>query len=243
MQNSISVQPLPTLLAELLGTFLLVFVDAGGAAISALSGVEVSHEARAIATGLTVAAIIYTFGPRSGAHINPAITLAFAARGSFAWRWVPAYWLMQLIGASLAALLLATLFGQDAVRDAVTEPNLDTMPAFIMEVALTFMLASVVLGTAIRVKKIGPHLALASGITVMACVMFARPVSEASMNPARSFGPAIVAGDLDALWIYVFAPAIGALLAVAIARLVHGPLEPDEVEAAVGEKNLPSAQR
>lgn len=242
MQNSIAIQPFPTLLAELLGTFLLVFVDAGGAAISALAGVEVSHEARAIATGLTVAAIIYTFGPRSGAHINPAITLAFAARGSFPWRMVPAYWLMQLIGASLAALLLALLFGQSAIGDAVTEPNLDVTPAFTMEIALTFLLATVVLGTAIRVKKIGPHLALASGITVMACVMFARPVSEASMNPARSFGPAMVAGELDALWIYVLAPALGALLAVAVARLVHGPRESDEVEAAVGEKNLASAQ-
>lgn len=234
-----SFQPFPTLLAEVLGTFLLVFVDAGGAAIAALAGAEVSHEARAIATGLTVAAIIYTFGPRSGTHINPAITLAFAARGSFPWRMVPPYWLAQLTGASLAALMLALLFGQSAVGDAVTEPNLDVTPAFIMEVALTFMLASVVLGTAIRVKKIGPHLALASGITVMACVMFARPVSDASMNPARSFGPAIVAGELDALWIYLLAPAIGALLAVAIARLVHGPRGTDEIEAAVGEKNLP----
>lgn len=228
------------LAAETIGTALLVFVDAGGAAIAASAGSEVSHEARAIATGLTVAAIIYTFGARSGAHINPAITLAFAARGSFPWRSVPAYWVAQFAGAALAAALIGMVFGQASVADGVTQPNLAVSAAFVMEVALTFMLATVVLGTAIRIKKLGAHLALASGAIVMACVMFARPVSDASMNPARSFGPALVALDFDSLWIYLLAPALGALLATLVARLVHGPLQSDEIEAAVGEKNLPA---
>lgn len=236
--NHLSISYLPTLSAELLGTFLLVFVDAGGAAIASLPGHNVSHEARAIATGLAVAAIIYTFGARSGAHINPAITLAFALRGAFPWRAIAPYWLAQSAGATLAALLLGSVFGQAAVSAAVTEPNLDIAPAFVMEVVLTFILASVVLGTAIRVKKLGPHLAIASGATVLACVMFARPVSDASMNPARSFGPAAVAADFESLWIYLLAPAIGAAIAALIAYFVHGPTTPEESEATVGEKNL-----
>lgn len=130
------------------------------------------------------------------------------------------------------------IFGQSSVGAGVTEPNLEISAAFVMEVTLTFFLATIVLGTAIRAKKLGPHLALASGATVMACVMFARPVSEASMNPARSFGPALVALDFHALWIYILAPALGALLAVLVARAVHGPCEPEEIEAVVGETNL-----
>lgn len=238
LNNNITIPNWPALAAEVIGTALLVFVDAGGAVIAAVGGVEVSHEVRAIATGLTVAALIYTFGARSGAHINPAITLAFAARGAFPWRAVPAYWAAQLFGATLAAGLIGMIFGQSSVGEGVTEPNLEVSAAFVMEIALTFFLATVILGTAIQAKKLGPHLALASGATVMACVMFARPVSEASMNPARSFGPALVALDFQALWIYILAPAFGALLAVLVARVVHGPTQSEEIEAAVGEKNL-----
>jgi aquaporin Z len=224
-----------SLVAELFGTFFLTTVAAGGEVIAGLSGGEVSHAARAVAPGLVVLALIYAVSDVSGAHFNPAVTLAFALRGDFAWWRVPGYWLAQGLGAVLAAVFLRALFGVVEHLGA-TRPHVGTGAALVMEAALTCLLVTVILGTAARNSKIGPNAALAVGSTIALCGLFAAPVSGASMNPARSLGPAIVAGELQHQWIYAVGPALGSLLAVALAWVFHTEGDPEETEAASGEK-------
>lgn len=222
--------------AELLGTAALTLVAAGGEVIAVRSGGQVDAMARAAAPGLMVMAVIYAFGQVSGAHINPAVTLAFALRRDFPWRRVPAYWISQGIGAALAALFLRSLFGTIA-HIGVTRAREGVGTAFAMETVLTLILVSIILGTATRAKVVGPNAAIAVGGTVALCGLFAAPVSGASMNPARSLGPALVAGYWSHQWIYLAGPAIGAILAAGIATLIHGPSQPAEEEAAEGDAN------
>lgn len=225
------------LLAEFIGTFVLVFVDAGGAVVADLAGEdEVTAEARALAAGLTVMAMIFSFGHLSGAHINPAVTLAFYIRGVFPLRHVAAYWLAQIGGAVLAALTLRALFGS-SVGASVNRPELGVTPAFGMEVALTTILILVILSTAQRLKVTGPNAAIPVGGTVALCSIIGRPVSSAAMNPARAIGPAIVAWQFEHLWIYIAAPALGALIAALIVYAVHGHKNAAEREAAQGGKD------
>jgi glycerol uptake facilitator-like aquaporin len=171
--------------AELVGTFALTLVAAGGEVIAGLGG-AVDATVRAVAPGLTVLAMIYALGQVSGAHINPAVTLAFAVRGVFPWRHVPAYWVVQLGGAALAAGLLRALFGAAALAAGATVPKLTPAAALPMEIVLTFLLVSVILGTATRERLIGPNAAIAVGSTVALYGLFAAPLSGASMNPARA---------------------------------------------------------
>ncbi len=229
---------LRALLAELLGTFALTFVAAGGIVIAAISQNEVSYAARVAAPGLLVMAMIYTLGDISGAHINPVVTLAFALRRAFPWTLVPAYWLVQFFGAILAAGLLRLLFGQ--VKDlGATLPHYGAIPAFVMELVLTWLLVLVIVGTATKSKLVGPNAGIAVGGTIILCGLFADPVSGASMNPARSLGPMIVSGKLDVAWVYVLAPALGSLLAVISTRLLHGESTAHEVDAATGDAASP----
>jgi len=233
--------PRPTfairLVTEALGAFALTFVACGADTAAKLAPGEVTPFARALAPGLLILALIYAIGDRSGAHFNPAVTLAFTVRRLFPPAWLLPYWFAQLGGAIAAALLLRGLFG-DVASAAVTAPKLvGPEVAVALEVVLTSILVTVILGTADRSDLIGPNAAIAVGATIALCGLVALPLEGASMNPARSAGPAIVTGELSDLWIYVVGPALGALLAVLVARVVHGPAPTGEQkprEAAMG---------
>jgi MIP family channel proteins len=220
--------------AEAIGTFALTFVAAGGDVTANLTGGDVTPLARALAPGLLVMAFIYAIGDRSGAHFNPAVTLAFALRRVFPAAWVAAYWLAQLAGATLAAGLLRFLFG-DVADAGVSAPNIAPETALALEIVLTAILVTVILGTADRYQLIGPSAGIAVGATIALCGLIALPIEGASMNPARSFGPALIHGDFEYLWIYVIGPIVGAAIAVVIARFLHGPVPPEEAaKAAMG---------
>lgn len=229
------------LAAELIGTFALTLVAAGGEVVAVVSGGAVSHAARAVAPGLLVMAMIYSVGAVSGAHFNPAITLGFATRGVFPWRRVPGYWLAQLVGALLAAGLLRALFGLVANVGATT-PRHGRGTGLVMEAVLTWLLVTVILGTGSNRGLVGADAAIAVGATIALCGLFAGPISDASMNPARSLGPAIVAGVPDDVWIYVVGPLAGALAAVATARLVLGRPNPEEERVAAGLEQEPGGR-
>jgi aquaporin Z len=222
------------LLAEVLGTFALTVVSGGGIIISAISHGEVSPVAHYVAAGLLITAMIYALGSTSGAHFNPAITLAFALRRDFPWRRVPGYWIAQLLGAVGAALLLRLLFGTVEHLGA-TLPHQGAVIACSMEALLTFFLVTVVLGVAAKGELVGNNVAIAVGSTIVLCGLFAGPISGASMNPARSLGPFLVSGQLGDAWIYVVGPLVGTLLAVGMAWLLRGGTTPQAQKAAQGE--------
>jgi MIP family channel proteins len=222
------------LFTEAVGTFLLVAVDCGGAMIASMSHGEVTSVARSLATGMVVMAMIATMGDVSGAHFNPAVTCAFAIRRAFPWSKVPPYVLAQLAGAFAAAGFLRAVFG-DVARLGTTLPGFGAGRAFAMEVLLTTALVLVSLGTATRHRVLGPNAAIAVGGTIATCSLFSRPISGASMNPARSLAPAAVSGTTQDLWIYLVAPLVGACVGCAIMHVVHHRRHREEREAAGGE--------
>jgi MIP family channel proteins len=220
--------------AELIGAFALTFVAAGADVIARVSGNEVTTDARAIAPGLLVGAFIYAMGDVSGAHFNPAVTAAFTLRGVFSiWR-VPLYWAAQMLGAVGAALLLRQIYGDVAALGA-THAHHGASAALVMEIVLSWLLITVILGTATRHRLVGPNAAIAVGATIALCGLFALPISGASMNPARSLGPMIVSADLHDAWIYLVGPFAGAALAVALTWALRGPQKPGEGDAASGD--------
>jgi aquaporin Z len=223
------------LFAELLGTCALTFVAAGGGVIAAVSAAGPSLTAQVVAPALVVLAMIYSLGPISGAHFNPAVTLAFAIRGNFPWARVPGYCLAQLLGAVLAALLLRALFGL-AGGLGTTLPHHGSFTSLVMETILAFILVTVILATAANYKVVGHNAALAVAATIALDGLFAAPISGASMNPARSLGPALVSGKLGDVWIYILGPLLGALAAVGVARFLRGPGSPYAREAATGDE-------
>jgi aquaporin Z len=178
-------------------------------------------------------AFIYAMGDVSGAHFNPAVTFAFALRGAFPWSRLPGYCLAQLAGALAAAGLLRILFG-DVAHLGATTPKHGEFQSLVMEILLTWLLVTVILGTATRYQLIGPSAALAVGATIALCGLFAGPVSGASMNPARSLGPAIVSGEMASAWISVAGPSVGASAAVLVAWILKGNKRPQEDKAAEG---------
>lgn len=180
-----------TLLAELLGTFALTFVAAGRTVISEASHYQVEYVARVVSPGLLVMAMIYTLGDVSSAHINPAVTLAFALRRDFSCLRVPAYWIAQSVGAVLVAFVLHVLFGSAGDHGA-TLPHYGIVTSFVMEIILTTLLIIVIIGTATEHKIVGPNVGIEVGATISLCGLFADPISGASMNPARSLGPAVI---------------------------------------------------
>ena len=223
------------LVAEALGAFALTSVDAGGAMIEQIVPFATTASARSGAAGLAVTCFAYATAEVSGAHFNPAVTFAFAARRVFPWRRVPFYMLAQLFGATLAALLLRALLG-DVARVGATVPGAGgALIAGVAEVLLTFFLVTVILGTAHRHKMIGPHAALAAGGTVALCGLAFRPLSGASMNPARSFGSALVGGALDSYVVYLVGPLIGSAVAVLVMGVLHPTPRGWEAEAARGD--------
>jgi aquaporin Z len=209
------------LFSELLGTFMLVLVAAGGAILHSKG--QISLAAAVTAPGLMVMAIILFMGAVSGAHLNPVVSLAFALRGDFPWRRLTGYVIIQLVGAALAGLFLAAVFGNVAHLGAtVPGPGYHDWQALLIEAALTVGLVSVILGTASAAQNVGQIAALGVGGYIALAGLWAAPVSGASMNPARSFGPALVSGDLSGYWVYVAGPVAGALIAVGFAFILRG---------------------
>lgn len=229
-----SIQELRRLLAECIGTFMLVLVEAGGVVVAALFHQDVNSAAHYVSCGLIVMTIIYALGSTSGAHINPAITFAFALRKDFPWKRVPGYWLAQLLGAIVAALVIRLLFGNVQHLGAPL-PHLDTTIVFLVEALLTFLLVTVVLGVATKGELVGNNVAISTGGTIALCGLFAGRVSGASMNPVRAFGPYLISGQPGEAWLYILAPFAGALVAAGAAWLLRGGTTPKAVEAAKGK--------
>jgi aquaporin Z len=221
---------------EFLGTALLVVVAAGAGVINAYAGGNpISRTAAVVAPGALVMALIYAWGPLSGLHINPAVTLAFAARRVFPARWVIPYVVVQLAGAGLAALFLQLMFGNVSAGGNYPIGSAGgAWRSFVMEIVLTTILVTVILNTATGYRSIGHNAALAVGSTVALLGLFASPISGASMNPARSLGPDIVANNFNGWWVYVLGPIIGAAIAVMLIGLVRGLPGKEEREAAEG---------
>jgi aquaporin Z len=213
------------LFAELLGTFMLVFVAVGGGVVNAKFGGEaIPQFIQAAAPGLTVMSIILFMGAVSGAHLNPGVSLAFALRGDFPWRRVPLYLVAQFVGAILATLVLVALLGkQGSAGLTLPGPHVSTTTALLWEVILTTGLVSVILGTSSGAQNVGWGAAIGVGSYIALAGMFGAAVSGASMNTARSLGPAIALGDYTAWWAYLIGPLVGALIAVGFAHLLRGP--------------------
>jgi aquaporin Z len=221
---------------EYVGTFILVTVAAGSGVINNYAGGgPISRTAAVIAPGAVVMAMIYALGPLSGLHINPAVTLAFAARGVFKIAWVFPYLLVQLAGAVSAALFLQVMYGHvsSGGNYPIAKPGGDWR-SLVMEVVLTAILVTVILNTATGYRSIGHNAALAVGSTVALLGLFASPISGASMNPARTLGPDIVSLDFNGWWIYIIGPIVGAAIAVMLIGLVRGLPDKEEREAAEG---------
>lgn len=230
------VEELQRLLAEFVGTFALVLVEAGGVVVAGLFHQDVNSAAHYASCGLIVMALIYALGSTSGAHINPAITFAFALRKDFPWRSLPAYWLAQVLGAIAGAALVRVLFGETEHLGAPL-PHLSIPLTFAVEALLTFLLVTVVLGIAPKGELVGNNVAISVGGTVALCGLFAGRVSGASMNPARAFGPYLVSGQFGEVWLYILAPFAGALLAVGLAWLLRGETTPAARDAARGGRS------
>jgi len=209
--------------SEVLGTFFLVLVAAGGGMMGhAFPGV-ISHSAAVVAPGLMVLAIILFMGKISGAHLNPAVSIAFALRRDFPWQRVPAYIVAQLAGAALAALFLRAVINVSATYGSnYPAHGYSAMAAFWMELILTMGLVSVILGTASGAQNVGIIGALGVGSYIALAGLWGSPISGASMNPARTFGPDLVSRTFTDYWVYVAGPLAGAVLAVGIAFVLRG---------------------
>jgi aquaporin NIP len=207
--------------AELLGTYILVFVGAGAIVIDSVTGGGVTHLGIGLTFGLVVMAIIYAIGDISGAHINPAVTIAFAVAKRFPINEIVPYISFQILGAVLASTTLYFMFPGAETMGQTLPLNDNWVQSFILELILTFILMFVVLNVSTGAKEKGITAALAIGGVVAFEATFAGPICGASMNPARSIGPAIFSGDLTHLWLYVVATILGAILAVYACRLMH----------------------
>jgi len=207
------------LAAELFATFTLVFAGTGAIIIDE-SGGNVSHVGVALTFGLVVLAMIYAVGDVSGAHLNPAVTLGFFAARRLPGRWVVPYLLSQCVGALIASGLLRLLFPAHPTLGA-THPTGPVVQSFVLEVVLTWVLMFVILSVSVGPKEKGVLAGIAVGAVIAFEALFAGPISGASMNPARSLAPALVAGRLDTLWVYLTAPLLGAGLAVLACRCVQ----------------------
>jgi aquaporin Z len=208
--------------AEMWGTFLLVLVACGASVVGKLSS-EVTLAMQVAAPGIMVMTIIYFMGTVSGAHLNPAVTIAFALRSHFPWKKVPVYIVAQLLGATLAALFVRSMFGETGDVGATT-PKLTLTPlqAFVIEIILTTGLINTILGTASGARNIGHNAGIAIGGYIALAGFWAGPLTGASMNPARSLAPDLVRGNFETSWIYLCATLVGALIAVGFEWILKG---------------------
>jgi aquaporin Z len=212
------------LFSELYGTFFLVIVAAGGGIMSQAFPNTISRAAAVVAPGLMVMGIIMFMGKVSGAHLNPAVSVAFALRGDFPWRRVPGYIVVQLIGATLAALFLQAVIKVSAQFGAnYVARGYAGWQGYLMEALLTMGLVSVILGTASGAQNIGIFGALGVGAYIALAGLWGSPISGASMNPARTFGPDLVDLNFSDYWIYILGPLTGAVIAVGIGYVLRGP--------------------
>ena len=202
------------LIAEAIGTFALIFIGAGTVALGAggLVGIALAH-------GLTVMVFAYAYGPISGSHINPAVTFAVALSGKMSWRDALSYWIVQLIGAALGAATLFFIFGGSGNGLGATLPaaGVSASQTIVLEALLTFLLVNTIFRTAFT-KEDNQFAPLAIGLTLTAAILMGGPLTGASLNPARSFGPALITGNLDQLWLYIVGPLLGAAIAVIVNR-------------------------
>jgi aquaporin NIP len=201
--------------AEMIGTFALVFCGTGAIIIDQQSGGAVTHVGIAITFGLIIMSMIYSLGNISGAHFNPAVSIAFTISGRFPVNRLPGYIVSQLTGAMLASFILKFLFVSNQFLGATIPAGTD-MQSFVLEAILTFFLMLVIISVAQGSKEQGMFAGLAIGAIIGLEAMFAGPISGASMNPARSIAPAIASGHLEHLWVYIVAPIAGAALAVPV---------------------------
>jgi len=206
-------------ISEFIGTFAMIFCGTGAMTINETTGGDVTHVGIGITWGLIVMAMIYAFGEISGAHFNPAVSIAFAYAKKFSWKEVPKYILFQVAGAFSASLLLMWLFPKSELLGA-TIPTVDVWRAFVLEMILTYFLMVVIINVSTGSKEVGMMAGIAIGSVVLLEALFAGPITNASMNPARSLAPNIVSGNIEGLWLYIFAPIIGALLAVVSCKFV-----------------------
>lgn len=199
--------------AELIGTFALVFCGTGAVVMDQQSGGAVTHVGVAITFGLIVMSMIYSLGNISGAHLNPAVSIAFTVAKRFPLKHLPGYIISQAAGALLASFTLKYLFPANQLLGATMPAGTD-MQSFILELILTFFLMLVIINVAVGSKEQGMFAGLAIGAVVGLEAMFAGPICGASMNPARSLAPAVASGHLEHLWLYIVAPVVGAVLAI-----------------------------
>src|SRR3954453_20495018 len=229
------------LFSELLGTFFLVLVAAGGGLLHAKGQIDLAPAV--VAPGLMVLAIILFMGAVSGAHLNPIVSLAFALRGDFPWRRVAGYIVTQLLGATLACLFLLAVFGNvEHLGATLPGAGYEDWQALLMEIVLTAGLVSVILGTASSAQNVGTIGALGVGGYIALAGLWSAPVSGTSMNPARSFGPALVSGDWSTYWVYVVGPLLGVAIAVGCAWILRGA-GGDPISHAAGSGVLTPGRR
>lgn len=207
-------------IAELIGTFGLVFIGTGSIVVNESSSGAVGLVGIALAFGLIVATMIYVFGNISGAHINPAVTISFAIDKGISKKDALFYIIFQVIGAVLASVILKILFPENQ-NLGLTAVSGTIIQSFIMEVVSTFLLMLVILGITQQGEKESKALAgIIIGGIVLAMIFVAGPISGGSFNPARSIGPAIVSGNFQNLWLYIVAPTVGAVIAMFVWKFV-----------------------
>jgi aquaporin NIP len=211
------------LLAEILGTFGLVFTGCGAVVVNGATDGAVGHLAICTVFGLVVMAIVYAFGDVSGAHINPAVTIAFWVSGRFPFKEVLPYIGAQVLGSTAACALLWYLFPEDSTYLGATLVSGTIMQSFVLEVVITFLLMLIIIMVATGSKEVGTLAGIAIGAAVAVLALMGGPISGASMNPARSLGPALVSGNLEHIWLYIAAPIMGAVLAVPVSNFIKGP--------------------
>ncbi|HEY4608628.1 MAG TPA: aquaporin [Ilumatobacteraceae bacterium] len=219
--------------AELIGAFFLTLAGAGMEMLAVLYPGHIDRTMKAAAPASVVAAMIYSIGDISGAHLNPVVTTAFAVRRAFQWRCVPIYWLAQISGALLAALILRALFGTVGSGGA-NVAHITHWRAVVIEVLVTALLIVVILNTAHKQSLIGTEAAIAVGATLFVCGLLAGEWTTASMNPARSLGPAVVGGHFEDLWVFILGPFAGCAAAVGIMAILRPVTNQDEATAAQG---------
>ncbi len=209
------------LAGEFVGAFGLVFAGTGAVVIDTASDGTIGHVGISLTFGLIIMVMIYATGHISGAHFNPAVTLAFAVGRHFPWRLVPQYWAAQILGGVTASLILRGLFG-DIAHLGTTLPRGSARQSFLLELVLTLLLMFVITSVATDVRAVGQAAAIAIGGTIGLEALFAGPISGASMNPARSLAPALISNSWTDQWIYIAGPMIGAAIGVTLYQVVRG---------------------
>jgi MIP family channel proteins len=209
------------LVAEATGTFALVFAGCGAIMVDAKTH-QLGHLGVALSFGLVITVMIYALGHISGAHFNPAVTLAFALTRHFPTRRIAPYWAAQLAGGLVAAAVLRGSLG-DIAEIGATFPSGSNGQSFLWETILTFFLVLVIVAVATDTRAVGEAAAIAIGATVGLDAIFGGPISGASMNPARSLAPGLVAGNLTSIWVYLLAPACGAAIGAALYAVLRRP--------------------